>query len=39
MDKSQIEHLKIIQATIGRMAQTSFLIKGWSVTMATAMMA
>jgi hypothetical protein len=39
MDKSQIEHLKMIQAIIGRMAQTSFLIKGWSVTLVTAMMA
>jgi hypothetical protein len=27
-----IEHLKMIQAVINRMAQTSFIIKGWSIT-------
>ena len=27
-----IDHLKMIQAVINRMSQTSFIIKGWSIT-------
>lgn len=27
-----IDHLKMIQAVISRMSQTSFIIKGWSIT-------
>ena len=38
-DYSRLEHLKMIQAAIGRMAQNSFVLKGWSVTLVTAMMA
>jgi hypothetical protein len=33
-----IEHLKMIQAVINRMSQTSFIIKGWSVTVVTAIL-
>ncbi len=39
MDDLRLEHLKMIQAVIARMAQNSFLIKGWSVTLVTAVMA
>ncbi len=39
MDDYRVEHLKMIQAVIARMAQTSFLVKGWSVTLVTAMLA
>ena len=28
-----VEHLKIIQGVINRMAQVSFILKGWSVTL------
>lgn len=38
-DYSRLEHLKMIQAVIVRMAQNSFILKGWSVTLVTAMMA
>ena len=33
-----IEHLKMIQAVINRMAQTSFIIKGWSITVVAAIL-
>jgi|SRR3990172_11189653 len=36
-DYSRLEHLKMIQAAIGRMAQNSFVLKGWSVTLITGM--
>ena len=37
MDTDRIEHLKLIQATIGRLATSSFQLKGWAVTLATAL--
>ena len=36
---SQLEHLKLIQAVVSRMGQNSFVLKGWSVTLASALMA
>ena len=33
-----IDHLKMIQAVINRMSQTSFIIKGWSITVVTAIL-
>jgi len=39
MDTERIEHLKMIQKAIDRMAQNSFLLRGWSVTLATGMLA
>jgi len=39
MEPERLEHLKMIQAVIARMAQNSFLLKGWSVTLATGMLA
>ena len=39
MDKQRLEHVKMIQRAIDRMAQNSFLLKGWSVTLATGMLA
>lgn len=38
-DYSRLEHLKIVQSIITRMAQNSFLLKGWSVTLATGLLA
>jgi hypothetical protein len=37
MDDSRREHLKMIQDTIARLAQCSFQLKGWSVTLAVAL--
>ena len=34
-----IRHLELIQSVISRMAQVSFLIKGWTVTLAVALLA
>jgi hypothetical protein len=31
-----VEHLKLIQGVINRMAQVSFIIKGWSLTLSVA---
>lgn len=39
MKDQKIKHLEIIQGVITRMAGNSFLIKGWSVTIATALFA
>jgi len=39
MEPERIEHLKMIQGAIARMAQNSFLLKGWSVTLVTALVA
>ena len=39
MDDQRLEHLKMIQRAIERMAQNSFVLKGWSVTLATGMLA
>ncbi len=33
-----IEHLKLIQSVINRMAQVSFIIKGWTLTIAVAVL-
>jgi hypothetical protein len=33
------KHLELIQAVISRMAGNSFLLKGWSVTLAAALLA
>ncbi len=38
MDDARIKHLEFIQAVITRMARNSFLLKGWSVTLATALL-
>lgn len=37
MEEARLEHLKMIQTVITRMAQNSFLLKGWSVTLVSAM--
>ncbi len=34
-DSDRLEHVKMIQAVISRMAQNSFVLKGWSVTLGT----
>ena len=39
MNTDHLEHLKMIQAAIARMAQNSFVAKGWSVTVVTATLA
>lgn len=36
---SRLEHLKMIQAIVTRLAQNSFLLKGWSVTLTTGLLA
>jgi len=36
MTSEQLKHLEFIQAVIARMAGNSFLLKGWSVTLSTA---
>lgn len=36
---AKIEHLKMIQAVIKRMAGNSFLLKGWCVTLVSALLA
>lgn len=35
----EIKHLEMIQAIITRMAQNSFLLKGWSITLIVALIA
>jgi hypothetical protein len=35
----EIKHLELVQSVISRMAQNSFQLKGWSVTIATATVA
>jgi len=35
--ESHIRHLEMIQAVVSRLANNSFLIKGWSVTLTTAL--
>jgi len=39
MDANRLEHLKMVQAAITRMAQNSFVLKGWSVTLTTGILA
>jgi hypothetical protein len=38
MSTEQIKHLEFIQAVIARMANNSFLLKGWSVTLAVTLL-
>lgn len=38
MDK-KMKHLEMIQAIINRMAQNSFMIKGWAITLVVALFA
>jgi len=37
--ETRVQHLEMIQGVIGRMGQNSFLLKGWSVTLVTALIA
>ncbi|MES9857457.1 MAG: hypothetical protein ABW166_12740 [Sedimenticola sp.] len=37
--EAKLKHLEIIQGVITRMAQNSFLLKGWSVTLTAALFA
>jgi hypothetical protein len=37
--ESKIKHLEFIQMSIGRMATNSFLVKGWSITLISALAA
>ena len=39
METETIKHLEFIQANISRMSKCSFTIKGWAVTLITAMLA
>lgn len=38
MNESKLKHLELIQAVITRMANNSFFIKGWSVTIVAAIL-
>jgi hypothetical protein len=38
-EEHEIKHLELVQSVISRMAQNSFQLKGWSVTVATATVA
>ncbi|MDJ0716141.1 MAG: hypothetical protein QNJ54_18255 [Prochloraceae cyanobacterium] len=38
-DEKRIKHMEFVQAVIARMASNSFQIKGWSVTIVTALFA
>ena len=37
--ESKLKHLELIQAVVNRMANNSFLLKGWSVTLVSALLA
>lgn len=39
MSESQIKHLEFIQSNISRMNQNSFQIKGWAITIVSALLA
>ena len=39
MDSGRLKHLEMIQQVITRMANNSFLIKGWSLTLLAALLA
>ncbi|MCX7921508.1 MAG: hypothetical protein N3B21_05760 [Clostridia bacterium] len=39
MDSNKIKHLELITGAINRMANNSFLLKGWSVTLVSALFA
>jgi len=38
MSEGQTKHLELIQGVIGRMAQNSFVMKGWAVTLVSAIL-
>jgi hypothetical protein len=37
--EQKLEHLKFVQAVVGRMSTNSFLLKGWTVTLVAALFA
>lgn len=37
--ESKVKHLEMIQAVINRLASNSFLLRGWSITLVTALVA
>lgn len=37
MEENKVKHLEFIQSVINRMAQNSFLLKGWTVTIVSAL--
>jgi hypothetical protein len=37
--ESKLKHLEMIQAVVNRMASNSFLLKGWAVTLVSALLA
>ena len=39
MDNDTIKHLELIQGVVNRMAQVSFILKGWTVTLVVALFA
>ena len=39
LNQNKLQHLEMIQGVINRMAHTSFLLKGWSVVLVSAMFA
>lgn len=39
MSSSKLEHLKMLQTVIARMASNSFMVKGWCVTLVSALLA
>ncbi|MDX2040452.1 MAG: hypothetical protein SF097_04345 [Acidobacteriota bacterium] len=39
MSSSKLEHLKMLQAVITRMASNSFMVKGWCITLVSALLA
>ncbi len=39
MDDNQIKHLEMVQGVINRVANNSFLLKGWTITIAAALFA
>lgn len=39
MDEEQQHHVEMVQGVINRMASNSFLLKGWSVTLAAGLLA
>lgn len=39
MTEAKLKHLEFIQGTINRMATTSFLLKGWAITIVGALLA
>jgi hypothetical protein len=39
MSSSKLEHLKMLQAIITRMASNSFMVKGWCITLVSALLA